>query len=366
MAIWELGPNSVKPLEAVTFSGIGVRERQDLQRLLRQNISVISPETLVIAEEFGDWSESRRRIDLLGVARDAGLVVIELKRSEDGGYMELQAVRYAAMVSVMTFSKAVEIYEQYLRSQNREGEAEDLILEFLDWEEPREEDFANDVSIVLASAEFSRELTTSVLWLNDQGLDIRCVRLKPYRLGETILLDVQQVLPLPEAESYQVQLRNKVEEQRRARSTSERDLTRYDLRVSGRQLDALPKRWLAYHVVRAAFDSGATPEDLMPLMPRGHSRFVSVEGECTEQEFLSKLAALRKPRGGEYDPRRYSTGDTELFRIRGRTYALSNQWGSGNALLAVRGIADAYPQLGVTFEATSEGSQPDHEEEDDE
>ena len=51
---------------------------------------------LVVAEEFGDWEESKRRIDLLGLDRDATLVVIELKRTDDGGHMELQAIRYAA------------------------------------------------------------------------------------------------------------------------------------------------------------------------------------------------------------------------------------------------------------------------------
>ena len=48
---------------------------------------------MVLAEEFGDWQDSRRRIDLLCLDRDAGLVVVELKRTEDGGHMELQAIR---------------------------------------------------------------------------------------------------------------------------------------------------------------------------------------------------------------------------------------------------------------------------------
>ena len=46
----------------------------------------IAPETLVISEEFGEWEDSRRRIDLLGLDKDARLVVIELKRTEDGGH----------------------------------------------------------------------------------------------------------------------------------------------------------------------------------------------------------------------------------------------------------------------------------------
>ena len=39
---------------------------------------------LVIADEFSDWEDSRRRIDLLAIDRNANLVVIELKRDEVG------------------------------------------------------------------------------------------------------------------------------------------------------------------------------------------------------------------------------------------------------------------------------------------
>jgi hypothetical protein len=87
----------------------------------------------------------------------------------------------------------------------------------LDWDEPNEETFAQDVRIVLVSAEFSKEVTTSVMWLNERDLDIRCIRLRPYRLDDRVLIDVQQVIPLPEASQYQVQIREKKHEERRAR-----------------------------------------------------------------------------------------------------------------------------------------------------
>jgi hypothetical protein len=43
--------------------------------------------------------------------------------------------------------------------------------------------------MVLASADFSKELTTAVLWLNERDLDIQCVRLKPYDSPEGLLID---------------------------------------------------------------------------------------------------------------------------------------------------------------------------------
>ncbi|RLA03436.1 MAG: hypothetical protein DRQ54_10765, partial [Gammaproteobacteria bacterium] len=45
-------------------------------------------------------------------------------------------------------------------------------LNFLGWEEADEEHFGQDVRIVLVSGDFSKELTTSVLWLNERDLDV--------------------------------------------------------------------------------------------------------------------------------------------------------------------------------------------------
>jgi RecB family endonuclease NucS len=99
MPIFEITKDKLVPLRPTEFSSHGLRERGDLQRLLRDQVEIVAPDVLVVSEEFGGWQDSMRRIDLLGIDRDANLVVIELKRAEDGGHMELQAIRYAAMVS---------------------------------------------------------------------------------------------------------------------------------------------------------------------------------------------------------------------------------------------------------------------------
>ena len=109
MAIYQITDDKLVPSAEITFAQIGIKERADLQRILKNQIEIISPETLVISEEFGDWEDSKRRIDLLGIDKSANLIVIELKRTEDGGHMELQAIRYAAMVSAMTFERAIEV-----------------------------------------------------------------------------------------------------------------------------------------------------------------------------------------------------------------------------------------------------------------
>ncbi|HEY5883211.1 MAG TPA: DUF4268 domain-containing protein [Pyrinomonadaceae bacterium] len=218
MPLYEITAENLNELKETSFETVRLRERFDLQRLLRKQIDVIAPDTLVIAEEFGEWEESKRRIDLLALDKDANLVVIELKRTDDGGHMELQAIRYAAMVSTMTFDKVVEIYGKCLERQGRSEDARALVLEFLGWDEPDDDVFAQDVRILLVSANFSKELTTAVMWLNKRDLDIRCVRVVPHQDNGRVLVNVQQVIPLPEAGDYQIQIREKEYQERKARN----------------------------------------------------------------------------------------------------------------------------------------------------
>lgn len=252
MVIYEVAAKCIAAVPETTFAVEGLRERDDLQRLLADSIRIVAPDTLVIAEEFCEWDESRRRIDLLAIDKNANLVVIELKRTADGGHMELQALRYAAMVSEMTFDRAVEVYAAFRERRHEQGDARAALLHFLGWDEPDEQAFAQDVRIVLVSADFSKELTTAVLWLNTKGLDITCVRMKPYRHESRTLVDVQQLLPLPEAADYQVRVREKerVEAQgREARSLQHRFLERLLARAKERtdlhaHVTAGPKHWV--------------------------------------------------------------------------------------------------------------------------
>jgi hypothetical protein len=225
MPLYQITDQSFRAIPEASFAEMRIGERTDLQRLLRTQIEVLGPDLYVLTEEFGDWEDSKRRIDLLALDSDANLVVIELKRTQDGGHMELQAIRYASMVSTMTFERAVQIHGEFLARLGQPAEeARSRLLSFLDWEEPDAGNFAEDVRIILVAADFGKELTTAVLWLRDREIDIRCIRFRPYLDNGTVMVDVQQILPLPEAHDYQVQLREKEQQGRRQRAE------RYDIR----------------------------------------------------------------------------------------------------------------------------------------
>ena len=325
MPIYEFDSEEIRPLNKTTFSVAQLQERRDLQRLLRANVSVVAPDTLVIAEEFGDWDESRRRIDLLGIDRNANLVVIELKRTEDGGHMELQAIRYAAMVSTMTFDQAADVFARYL---TQIGKAEtDARAELLDF----------------------RELTTSVLWLIERGIDVRCVRLQPYGLDGRALVDVQQIIPLPEVAEYQVRVTEKKRKERESR-TDTRDWTGYDVTLGGRQLTRLRKRHAIYQVFRHLVESGIEPEKVAQHCgPRANRALVSVVGEVTGDDFYRLAKEARAREGRNFDPIRFFSDDDELLHFGGRTYAFSSQWGGTDWEQAMINLRDAFPDQGIAF-----------------
>lgn len=354
MPIYEFGSNSINRLPETTFSSAGLQERRDLQRLLREHIEVIAPDALVIDEEFGEWEDSRRRIDLLAIDKTGKLVVVELKRTEDGGHMDLQAIRYASMVSTLTFDRAVEFYSSYLKKIGKDGQdARMTILDFLEWDEPDDDRFAQDTRIVLASAEFSPELTSSVLWLINHGIDIRCVRLRPYSLDGRLLVDVQQIIPLPEAEEYQVQFREKVQRERQARA-SNADFTRFDIQIGDEVHKAMWKRNAIFQICKHLCEHGVNPDEITRLFDwRPNRVWLSVDGTVDASEFDKRASEQAASGGLNFDSRRWFCEAGELVKTGGKTYAFSNQWGGSNWHRAMNLLKDKYAQFDIKFAPVS-------------
>jgi hypothetical protein len=318
MALFEMSGDSLKPIALGTFGTLGLRERTDIQRAVRAHIEAITPgvRTKVIAEEFGDWAGVNRRIDLLCVDENANLVVVELKR-DDGAHMDLQALRYAAMISTMRFEQAVDAHRKYLTDNGSDEDPEQALRDFLEVDDGLVA-FTDTVRIVLASANFSSELTTAVLWLNKQGnMDIRCVQMRPHAVDARVLLDIQQVIPLPQATQYTVALREKSNEQQSARTTT-RDTTRYDVTIGDAFFSNLPKRRLMLALVREAISQGRTPEEIREAIAwRKRDLFMSKTGHADEAAFQAMFPGKKL---------RYFFGEDEMFFLDGTTYVLTRAW----------------------------------------
>ena len=219
MAIYKIEGNNEKLVKVDTTSlgEEGVWERE-LQRMLQDQPDMLEEGLLIISEEFKGWEDSNLRIDLLAVDAEGRLVVVELKRGYTGEQMDLQAIRYAAMVANMTYEQAVETYQAYLNKQakpddrDEPGDADNLLREHLPSDDQDVPVIHTEVPrIILAAEGFGKELTTCVMWLNDSwlrdaGREIKCVQLQPHKKGDEVLIESSVILPLPEASDYQTRL----------------------------------------------------------------------------------------------------------------------------------------------------------------
>jgi hypothetical protein len=342
MGLFDMTEGALVPVAPTSFVIEGVLERTHLQAAIKRNISLLGDDLLVIAEEFGDFADANRRIDLLCVDREARPVVVELKRTNEGGHMELQALRYAAMVSAMTFEDLVSIFERHIESNEGDtGDARERLAAWLDDVGGEEAVIRRDVRLVLASADFGREITTTALWLNDVfGMDIRCVRMTPYRIHGRLLLNVEQVIPLPEAEEITVKLRRR-EAAARVASTTSADWTPYTIRTPAETTQPLRKRRAVLAMVHAVHAAGADADMIAALLGR---RFLSVDGSLDGDDLVEAfVAAHPKAQGNTH---RWFLSDP--LHDGKRTWVLSKMWGT-NTEAALAGLVSLVPNAGISY-----------------
>ena len=342
--LYDMTNGALVEVAGTSFEAEHVLERSHLQAALRAKMSVIDPDLLVVSEEFGWFEGANRWIDLLCVDRSARLVVVELKRTTDGGHMELQALRYAAMVSTMTFSDLVDTYRRSLRSEGDEAtDPEQRLREWMsDVDDDLDEDpvLERDVRVILVAAGFDKEITTTVLWLNDVfGLDIRCVRLTPYKYGDKLLLDVQHLVPLPEAAELTVQLKRRGQAVKASTRTGDsRDWTPYVVVTPDGSTEPLRKRHAVRTMVEALHELGVRAEQMAGALPS--SKFLRIDDVLEDEELEAAL-------GAEYGKtpavlrKRYFLADP--IHEDGSTWVLSNQWGGARADRAFASLAALDP-----------------------
>ena len=339
MSIFLLENGQLNAIQGTTFINESILERQHLQQALKQNISVIAADCLVLTEEYAEWDASRKRIDLLAIDKQANLVIIELKRTDTGDHMELQALRYASMISTMTFEHALDVLVDYRNKNGEEGftreNARETIEDFIELDAINETNFGNDVRIILVSAEFSKELTTSVIWLNERDLDITCVRMKPYKYQDQILIDIQQLLPLPEAKDYQIRAQKKAEERREIqKNLNSRDYSKY--LFNGLELN---KRKLVLELIKTHIKNNniLSIEDLLFDFPQELRK-----GRKMYKRYDEVIQTN--------DKNRYFSEVDEVLDLTDGKFVISNQWGAGN----IQAILDRADELGYEIEIVSD------------
>lgn len=203
--------NRLKKLDQTRFSALSLRERDHLQEWLANQPDALGEDLLIIQKEFDGFADTRERLDLLALDTDGQLVVIENKLDDSGRDVTWQALKYAAYVSSLTKAQIIDIYQQYLNRFCGGGNAVQNICEFLD-QETLDEVILNpsqNQRLMFIAANFRKEVTATVLWLREYGIDARCFKIVPYVFGEELFVDIQAVIPTPEAADFMISMAEK-------------------------------------------------------------------------------------------------------------------------------------------------------------
>lgn len=222
--------NQILPLQSQSFSALGFKERNHLQEWLAQCPEALGEELLIIQKEFDGFDDTRERLDLLALDKEGNLVIIENKLDDSGRDVVWQALKYASYCSTLTTAQIVEIYQRYLTQQGDAEDARSKISEFLDAPDSDEMvlNSGNQQRLMMVAAHFRREVTSTALWLLSHGLVIQCFKVTPYRSGTELFLNVEQIIPTPEAKEMMISMAAKEAEEK---STGEEIKHRHTLRL---------------------------------------------------------------------------------------------------------------------------------------
>jgi len=214
-----LTSGEAEPMPEITLQSAGLKERSDLQRWVSEHPEIVARDIVLITTEFDQWQIRDQRVsdrlDVLFLDATGSLLVAELKRDQALDTTELQALKYAAYCSQLTVDDVVDAFSRYHRVDTADARA--AIIEHAPSLADGE---LGKIRIRLVAGAFGPAVTTVVLWLREQGIDIGCVEVVARQHSEgTAILSSRQLLPLPEAEDYLVRRRRREQEEEARQST---------------------------------------------------------------------------------------------------------------------------------------------------
>lgn len=208
--------NKINRLEQKTFTELEIKEVEHLQEWIAKDPSCLGDEEfLIIQKEFDGFQDTRERLDLLALDKQGNLVIIENKLDDSGKDVTWQALKYASYCSSLSKEDIRNIYQQHLRASHGDAMAEDLLAEFLGKEDYSEVQINQGSAqrIVMISAKFRKEVTSTVIWLMNFNIRIQCFKVTPFVFGDQLFLNFDQILPVKDAQEYSISMASKAQEE---------------------------------------------------------------------------------------------------------------------------------------------------------
>lgn len=174
-AIWQVG-NQPAPLTASRLAS-----EQQLEDMIVRDPRILSSEWMLIGRQ--EITSYGGRIDLLAIAPDSSLVLIELKRDRTPREIVAQALDYASWVEQLTPDRVAQIYQRFSGGKSLDAAFQERFGIELD------EDTINlSHQIIIVAAELDPSTERIIGYLNDRDIAINAVFFQVFEHGTDQLL----------------------------------------------------------------------------------------------------------------------------------------------------------------------------------
>ncbi len=170
-AIWRVGDNP----QPLTISKL-VSE-QLLEKMILNDPTILSDQWMIIGHQENTLDKGR--IDLLAIAPDASLILIELKRDRTPREVVAQALDYASWVDDLTADRLSQIYEKFSKG----GNLGDAFKQRFNTE-LEEESINQSHQIIIVAAELDPSTERIVDYLSKNGISINVLFFKVFQNGD--------------------------------------------------------------------------------------------------------------------------------------------------------------------------------------
>lgn len=197
---------TTEEIREISFKEVGLKERKDLQEWIANNPNMLGEDLLIIQKEFDGFNDTNERLDLLALDKEGNIVVIENKLDDSGRNVVWQSLKYAGYCSSLKKEDIRSIYQQYLIKTGSTESAELLITDFLNKPDFSEVQLNQDLTqrIILVAKEFRKEVTNTVIWARKFGIKIQCIKVIPFIVGNQLIVDTDQIIPVKDIEDIMI------------------------------------------------------------------------------------------------------------------------------------------------------------------
>jgi hypothetical protein len=174
-AIWTVGdkPISLKLDRLVS--------EKSLEDMIVEDSRILSDEWMLIGRQVRTFAN--RPLDLLAIAPDGSLVLIELKRGRTHRDVVAQALDYAAWVGELTSERIVDIYKRFSGGKSLDAEFQRRFKATLD-----EETVNQTHQIIIVAAELDDDSERIVKYLSERNVPINVLFFQVFQHGKQQLL----------------------------------------------------------------------------------------------------------------------------------------------------------------------------------